>query len=290
MIRRLTFFRKHWSFFFFIFLLAANIFVWLIIVRAERAVLTVAFLDVGQGDAIFIEAPGGNQVLVDAGRGRQVLRALGPLMPFYDRSIDLIVATHPDADHIGGFPEVLKRYAVGFILDTGLAAETAVDRAFRQAATAEEAEIIAARRGTRIFLGAGAVLEVLFPDRDPTGWETNTASIVARLTYGNREFLLTGDSPVKIEKYLVNLANRSLSADVLKVGHHGSKTSSAAEFLAAVAPEYAVISAGKNNRYGHPHESVLAALQKINAKILRTDEFGSIIFQTDGATLNQCPC
>ena len=290
MLKLLAFARGRWSVSGFLFLAAANVFVWSVIGRAERAVLTVAFLDVGQGDAIFIEASGGNQVLVDAGRGRQVLRALGAVMPFYDRTINLIVATHPDADHLGGFSEVLERYAVETVMESGLTADTATDRAFRRAVTAEAAKTVLARRGMKIFLGRGAVLEILFPDWDPSGWETNTASIVARLTYGASEFLLTGDSPIKIEKYLVGRDGSALRSAVLKAGHHGSKTSSAAEFLAAVAPQYTVISAGKNNRYGHPHAAVLAALQQIGAQILRTDELGTVIFQTDGETLTQCPC
>ena len=273
-----------------LFLILANVLVWTIIYDSNQNVLTVAFLDVGQGDAIFIEAPNGNQILIDAGSGRQVLRALGQIMPFYDRSIDLLIATHPDADHIGGFPEILKRYEVGMVMEPGVGSDTATYQAFRQAAIQAVGTTTLARRGMKVALDSDLVLEILFPDQDPTDWETNTASIVARLTYGEGEFLLTGDSPVKIEKYLLSLDGRRLQSDVLKAGHHGSKTSSAPEFLAAVAPKYTIISAGKNNRYGHPHVSVLESLQKIATRILRTDELGTIIFQTDGATLTLCPC
>ncbi|MBI2100740.1 MAG: MBL fold metallo-hydrolase [Candidatus Vogelbacteria bacterium] len=267
-------------------LLLANVLVWPAIVRDGRGILTVAFLDVGQGDAIYIESPTGNQVLIDAGSGRPVLRALGQVMLFYDRSIDLIIATHPDADHIGGFPEVLERFAVGAVMESGATSDTAIYQAFRTAVFDEKSPTILARRGMKIVLGHGAVLEILFPDRDTTSWETNTASIVARLTYGESEFLLTGDSPIKIEKYLLALDGRNLQSDVLKAGHHGSKTSSDSIFLAAVKPTYAIISAGQKNRYGHPHQPVLAALGQIKAQILRTDESGTIIFQTNGETLS----
>ncbi|MBI2097939.1 MAG: MBL fold metallo-hydrolase [Candidatus Vogelbacteria bacterium] len=282
----MKFWFKNWPAAAAIVLLIGNVFVWQTIDGAERGVLTAAFLDVGQGDAIYIEAPNGNQVLIDAGSGRQVLRALGQVMPFSDRSIDLMIATHPDADHIGGFPAVLERFVVGAVMEPGVSSDTAIYRAFRAAVAAEGAKVIAARRGMAIVLGRGAVLEILFPDRDPSGWETNTASIVARLTYGENEFLLTGDTPIKIEKYLLAFDRRALASDVLKAGHHGSDTSSDPSFLAAVRPAYAVISAGQNNRYGHPRETVLESLRRIGAEILRTDESGTIIFESDGIMLN----
>lgn len=278
--------REHWLLALTLVLLFVNVLVWQAIAAAGRGILTVAFLDVGQGDAVYIEAPNGNQVLIDAGSGRQVLRELGRAMPFYDRSIDLVIATHPDADHIGGFPEVLERFAVGAVMEPGVTSDTAVYQAFRAAVSREASPTILARRGMRVILGRGAVLEILFPDRDTTGWETNTASIVTRLIYGEQEFLLTGDSPIKIEKYLLTLDRRGLAAQVLKAGHHGSETSSDPSFLAAVAPAYAVISSGQNNRYGHPRQSVLESLRRISANILRTDELGTIIFETDSTVLS----
>ncbi|MEK7585094.1 MAG: ComEC/Rec2 family competence protein [Patescibacteria group bacterium] len=276
---------KYWLYLTSLVFLISTIFVWSRMVAAEGSVLKIAFLDVGQGDAIYIEAPNGNQVLVDAGPGRQVLRALGTVMPFGDRSLDLIIATHPDADHIGGFPEVLKRYQVGAVMESGVRSDTSIDRAFGEAVAAEGAVRVAARRGERVVLGRGAYLDILFPDGEVSGWETNTASIVARLVYGENEFLLTGDSPIKIERYLLGLDGAKLEADVLKAGHHGSRTSSAPEYVAAVHPDYAIISAGKNNRYGHPHQEVIDVFNKFGATILRTDELGTIIFESDGLNL-----
>lgn len=269
-------------------LFVANLFVWPVIFTAGRGVLTLAFLDIGQGDAIYIEAPNGNQVLLDAGPGRQVLRALGRVMPFYDRSLDLLIATHPDADHIGGFPAVIESFAIGAVMEPGVSSGTATDQAFRAAVSREAIPTILARRGQRVNLGRGAVLEILFPDHPPTAdWETNSTSIVARLVYGEQEFLLTGDSPIKIEKYLLALDGRRLQSDLLKVGHHGSRTSTVLEYAAAVEPRYAVISAGSNNRYGHPHQEVLDILAKVGAVILRTDKEGTIIFQSDGVVLTR---
>ncbi|OHA84348.1 MAG: hypothetical protein A2937_01250 [Candidatus Yonathbacteria bacterium RIFCSPLOWO2_01_FULL_47_33b] len=264
--------------------LVANIFIWTAVVRADRAgVLTVAFLDIGQGDAIYIEAPNGNQMLIDGGPSSGVvLRALGKVMPFYDRSIDLVIATHPDQDHVGGLPAVLGRMNVANIVTTENISDTGAYAAFEEAILSEHARRIRARTGERIILDKGVVLEILFPDRNTRGWETNTGSIVARLSYGDTSFLLTGDSPLAIEKYLVGKKGGALHATVLKLGHHGSRTSSSREFLSAVNPEYAIISAGLNNKYGHPHKEVTDLLDELKIPELSTIDHGTIVFKTDG--------
>jgi len=136
-----------------------------------------------------------------------------------------------------------------------------------------------------INFGDGAKLTVLFPNQDVSNWETNRASIVAKLVYGDKSFLLTGDSPIKTENILLNLDKEILDSDVLKAGHHGSRTSTSLSFAEVVSPEYAVISAGKDNSYGHPHKEVLDILKKVGSKILSTAESGTIIFETDGKTL-----
>lgn len=266
-------------------LFIANFFIWHAIFAEERGgMLTVAFFDVGQGDAIFIEAPNGNQMLVDGGPGTSVIRALGEVMPFYDRTIDAVIATHPDADHIGGLPEVLRRYDVGFFLDPGVSSDTGVYKALVQSIGLAGAKYIIARRGMNIALdeAAGVFLEILFPDRDMEGTDTNDASIVANLVYGDTSFLLTGDSPQKIEKYLAAIDGKNLDTNVLKAGHHGSKTSTSDILLGFASPEIAIISAGTNNRYGHPHEEVLNRLSEFGVRVLRTDEEGTIIIKSDG--------
>ena len=277
----------------------------------REGVLTVAFLNVGQGDAIFIEAPSGNQMLIDGGPGKSVLRELSAVMPFYDRSIDVVLATHADQDHVGGLPDVLQRYKVDYFFETGNPGPSSsfeeLEKMVSERELGGEIEKVLARRGMIISLGGGAILEILFPDRDPSGMETNMSSIVTRLIYGESEFLLTGDSPKQIEQYLVSLENqnqrsplRSLSAsqqrgplilplvlesDVLKAGHHGSKTSTSPEFVEAISPKYAVISAGLNNRYGHPMPEVLEILKNAGVQVLRTDQQGRIIFKSDGVNL-----
>ncbi|KKS15767.1 MAG: Beta-lactamase domain protein [Parcubacteria group bacterium GW2011_GWB1_41_6] len=256
--------------------------VWYAVIFESRQGVLVAFLDVEQGDAIFIQSPNGSQVLIDAGPGSKVLGELSKVMPFYDRSLDLIIVTHPDSDHIGGFPDVLKNFKAGKIVEPGVDSETGLYREFQRLAELEGAERILARRGMKFILDKNVYLLILFPDRDVAGLDTNDASIVAKLVYGNNSFLFTGDSPKKIEEYLVSLDGKNLDVDVLKAGHHGSKTSSAEEFLNAVSPVYAVVSAGKDNRYGHPHQEVLDALNNLGIKALRTDESGAIKIKSNG--------
>lgn len=263
--------------------LLANVFIWHTVAMEDRqGILKVSFLDVGQGDAIFIEAPNGNQVLIDGGSNRKVLKELGKVMPFYDRTIDAVIATHPDKDHIGGLIEVLKNYHADFVMEPGVSSDTGTYQELEKTITDKKLPRILARRGMSLNLGEGARLNILFPDRDTDGWETNTASIVAKLVYGNNSFLLTGDSSIAIEKYLSMIDGKNLQSDVLKAGHHGSRTSTSKSFASLVSPEYAVIFAGKDNRYGHPHKEVLDILEKIKATILKTYEQGTISFSSDG--------
>jgi len=252
--------------------------------EAGGGYLTVAFLDVGQGDAIFITTPDGVQVLIDGGPDAAVLRGLPQVMPLLDRTIDVVLATHPDKDHIGGLVDVFNRYSVGTIIQTENESDTAVASAFTFSAEAEVAErYLSARAGDVIFLGASTTLEIFSPASDPTNWESNNASIVARLTYGEINFMLTGDASSGIEEYLVGQYGDVLESEVLKLGHHGSKTSSAASFLDAVAPLYAVVSAGADNSYGHPHTEVVARVKERGIKILSTADRGTIVFKSDGA-------
>jgi len=252
----------------------------------RKEILTVTFLDVGQGDAIFIDAPNGNQILIDAGRGRSVLRELGKVLPFYDKDIDVLLITHPDADHIGGMVDVLERYRTSIFIQPGVGGETSVYEELQESVASKKLKVIEARKDMRINLGRGVVLEILFPDRDPIGMESNSASIVARLVYGEIEFMLTGDSPSSIEGYLTRaISVESLRSDVLKAGHHGSKTSSSQAFVSAVDPEFVVISSGKDNRYGHPHKEVLDTFENFGAEVLQTSQSGRIVFKTDGVGL-----
>lgn len=248
--------------------------------------LLVAFLDVGQGDAIYVRGPNGTDLLIDGGRDDSVLRELPSAAGWFDRTIDVLIATHPDADHVSGLADVLARYEVGALLESGNDKESPATRALSEAAANEPGLTQSlARSGTVIDLGGGAYAEVLFPDRDVAGVESNTASIILRVVYGETAFLLTGDSPEAVETYLAAKAPDSLRATVLKAGHHGSRTSSSPRFVRAVAPQYAVVSAGKDNDYGHPHREVLDIFAAEGVAVLHTMGEGGVYFRSDGETL-----
>lgn len=265
-----------------------NTLVWFTVYeRRPSDILTVYFLDIGQGDAIFIDSPQHGRLLLDGGKNRQVLTELGKILPFADKRIDVMIESHPDADHIGGLPEVVSRYNVGLFLEPGVKSENSIDDELHRRIEEKNIPKLLARRGMVVNFGDGAKLQILFPfvGQDVSSWETNSASIVARLVYGNKSFLLTGDSPIRIEDVLLNLDKTHLDFDVLKAGHHGSRTSTSLSYAEAISPDYAVISAGKDNTYGHPHQEVLDILEKVGAKIVSTAESGTIKFQTNGKTL-----
>src|SRR3989344_1369260 len=186
-------------------LLLATVFTGYVVYVERPCDLTVSFLDVGQGDAILIETSQHQQILIDGGPGKAVLRELSKEMPFYDRSIDAVIATHSDADHIGGLPDVLSNYNVGFVMESGVGSDSSIYKEFEKIIGEKNIKKILARRGMQIELSDGAYLLILFPDRDMTGSDTNDASIVAKLVYGNTSFLFTGDSPKKIEDYLISI-------------------------------------------------------------------------------------
>lgn len=250
-------------------------------------VLTVSFLNVGQGDAIFIEGPTGIQMLVDGGRDRSVLRELTKRMGPLDRSIDIVVATHPDADHIGGLVGVFQNYRVSNFMSSHIASDTNTSLALLDVVEHEQnINVHVARRGQRIELGGGAYADILFPDRDVSHVETNTGSVIMRVVYGESEFMLTGDSPQAIEDYLVSLDGPALQSGVLKAGHHGSRTSTSDRWLSAVLPSAVVISAGEHNSYGHPHQEVLEKVQALGARIVYTFD-GAVTFVSNGTRTKQ---
>jgi len=252
----------------------------------HRHALTVAFLDVGQGDAVFIQAPNGNQLLYDAGPpSGKVLRSLSRVMPFYDRSIDIAVLSHPDMDHIGGFIEVFDRLDISATLISGASSENGVHDEMARLIKEEGSAHLVAQRGMQIELGDGVVVEVLYPDRDTTHMETNDSSIVLRIYYGETSFLLSGDLPSSLEEHVVARDGLRLHANVLKLGHHGSRTSTSPLFLTAVHPDMAIISAGLDNRYGHPHKEVLDRLEEFHIPMLSTGVEGNILFESDGLTV-----
>jgi competence protein ComEC len=245
--------------------------------------LHVVFLDVGQGDAIFVQTPDGRQVLVDGGRyPSQLLDLISRQMPFWDRSLDIVIATHPDEDHIAGLVTVLERYRTGRLITNGVESTgIPIYEALLTAAADRKTPVHTTRAGEVFDLGDGVRLEILHPDGSFRRDSQNEASVVARLTYGELTVLLTGDAETAAEKAMID-GGRVLEATVLKAGHHGANASSSEPFLAAVRPRYIIISAGRDNSYGHPHRAMLGRAGEIGAVIMRTDELGTIELISDG--------
>lgn len=264
-------------------LIFANVFIWLALKQERpRNYVSVSFLDVGQGDAILIEGKTGNQILIDGGPNKTVLRRISQELSYFDRSIDVVMETHPDKDHIGGFPYILERYTVKQFIEPGVESENGIDDEIRRIRLKKHIDSTLARSGTIIDFHDGSYLRILFPDTDVSQWETNNASIVAQYVYGDTCFLLTGDSPISVEEYLVSQYEKALHCQVLKLGHHGSRTSTSQQYLDVVQPEIAIVSAGKGNSYGHPHPEVIDMLAKQRVSIQSTGEKGTITIYSDG--------
>ncbi|HXV26997.1 MAG TPA: ComEC/Rec2 family competence protein [Candidatus Paceibacterota bacterium] len=251
---------------------------------AGKGTLTVRILDVGQGDAILIIAPNGNQVLVDGGPDSSVLAKLGAYLPEWDRDIELVVASHKHSDHISGLIAVLERYRAVHILQGYESYDSPAFRAWSNAVRDEGAQLTEAVAGTVVDVGSGVILTVLHPFASLKGTVTkdaNNDSVVLLVEYGETSFLLTGDIEEEVEFALVS-RGLPLDADILKVGHQGSKTSSTPAFLQAVSPELAVISVGARNSYGHPHGVVLSRLEVMKIPYFRTDLSGDVALTSDG--------
>lgn len=254
----------------------------------EPHMTSVSMFDVGQGDSFLIQASNGKQMLIDGGKDATVLGELAKVMPWGDRSIDIVLATHPDMDHIGGLDEVLKRYKVDMFLTSEVGGETEEYKNLLRIVHEKKIPAYFVRQGMKFDLSSTEYFLVLFPDRDVKGWETNTGSVVGKFVSGERSVLFTGDSPAPIEQYLSKMVPGLLDVDILKLGHHGSRTSTTAAYLKATTPSLALISAGKNNSYGHPHKEVTDLLKQFKVPFISTQDSGlsaqagTVTFETDG--------
>ena len=246
--------------------------------------LAVYFLDVGQGDSMLIRTPAGQNILIDGGPDDSVLEQLSRFLPFWERTIDLMILTHPHADHTAGLVEVLKTYQVKKVLYTGVVHTTPVYLAWLKELKAQKIPVMIADHTQTIHLFEGCRLDILYPDKSffaQTVSNLNNTSIVAKLVYGQISFLFTGDIEAEAEDELL-AGGQDLRAQVLKVPHQGSKTSSQLKFIKAVSPRFAVIEVGAKNEFGHPSARVLKRYQSLGVKIFRTDQDGSVLFLTDG--------
>ena len=250
--------------------------------------LEVHFIDAGQADAIFIRLPDGQVMQIDAGKN-----STGEEITEYIRSqgvekIDYLVGTHPHEDHIGGLDNVINEFEIGELYMPRISAsDTPTTQTYEDVLTAVSSKgmtITAPHSGDVIIDGGGFKAQVLSPAGEDYG-DLNEYSIVIKLTYGDTEFLFMGDAEAVNEREIID-AGYDVSADVLKLGHHGSSTSSTEDFLRRVSPNYAVISCGAGNSYGHPHEEVVERCSGLGIDLLRTDTDGTVVIKTDGQRID----
>lgn len=249
--------------------------------------LQVHFLDVGQGDSIYIRTPDEIDILIDGGPDKNVLSELGKVMPFWDREIDVMILTHPHSDHVAGLVEVLRRFDVKQIYYTGVL-HTAPDYiAWLEEIKTQGLDLKIVKEQFTLDLGEDFDLEFLWPLENFTNKKVdnlNNTSIVNLLKYKDTRMLFTGDAEIEVEEALLE-EEIDLSADLLKAGHHGSTTASSEEFLEAVKPTQVVIQCGQDNSFGHPHLRIIKRLQRLGIDIFRTDNDGAVTIYSDGSTL-----
>lgn len=247
--------------------------------------LHVTVFDIGQGDSILIRR-GDHELLIDGGPNSVVLARIGAAMPYWDRTIEDVVLTHPHADHYAGLVDVFRRYDVKRVTVSGATNPDEKYARFEEAMRRETANIVTARTGDEFVFDEHVRLRVLWPGDKPLDDDPNDSSVVLMLEANGKKILLMGDATAKVEEVLL-AAHADVDADVLKVGHHGSKYSSSKKFLQAVTPELAAISVGKNN-YGHPSKATLKRLRDAGAKIWRIDKNGSADIIIDSGGYRVC--
>ncbi len=256
---------------------------WQIYTNENKGNLQVSFLDVGQGDAIFIETPNKIQAIIDTSPNAAILEALNSKISFFDTTLDMVILTHPDLDHIGGTVDLANSYDISLLV---YATSTKQNENTAQIANLpiEKREV---KEGDVIMLDVdkNIYLEILHPEKDYISVDSNDQSIVAKLVYGKTCFLLTGDASKEVEMKIVQKYQNEIRCDVLKVGHHGSHTSTEEKFVGFVMPKYAVISSGKDNKFGHPHKETIEILSKFPIEIKNTAESGTLTFWSDGETI-----
>jgi competence protein ComEC len=251
---------------------------------ATPAPLSVHFIDVGQADSILVHTPGDHNMLVDAGNNEDAETVTSYLSRQGVKKINILVGTHPHEDHIGGMDAVVQQYQIGQIYMPKASSNTKTFRDVLQAIKDKGLKVSSPVPGSAIALDPTIKVQVLAPNSSQYE-DLNNYSIVLKVTYGKTSFLLTGDAERESENEMLLSSAVSPKADLLKVGHHGSSSSTSAAFLKAVAPKYAVISVGKDNDYGHPKSVTLNRLQQAGVTVYRTDLYGTIVAESDGQTI-----
>jgi competence protein ComEC len=261
----------------------AGIVLYCCIISLGDFLLHVYYFDIGQGDAALVRTPENSYILIDGGPSQEILQRLGEVMPFYERTIDVVVLSHPHADHVDGLIDVLRRYDVRAVYFTGIQYNNPGYDLFIELIAQEGADIYFVRRGEDLRFG-NVVIDTLYPFGNIQGREfsnINNSSIVFRMIYGGTVFYFGGDAEVEVEEELIK-SRLDLNADVFKASHHGSRTANSAGLLTLMDPAFSVISCGEGNKFGHPHQETINALLKRDVRIFRTDIDGSVEFVSDG--------
>lgn len=243
-------------------------------------VLYAQFIDVGQGDCTLIITPTGKHILIDTGTPDSESKLVDHLKEMDVETIDYLILTHPHADHIGGAAEVIDRFEIDKVIMPDVTTDTRTFYNVLEAIEQEGCEALLAESGSHYSVD-GCTIDILGPVT-PDEENLNNSSIVCKLTYGKTSFMFTGDMETDYEKELVSMYGNKLKSDVLKVGHHGSSTSSSEEFLTCVSADIGIISCGEDNEYGHPHSKIIKRLEKYGVSYLRTDKEGTVSLVSDG--------
>ena len=251
--------------------------------------LHLVICDVGQGDAIFIRTPSRADILIDGGPDKKVLECLSKHMPFWDRSLDLVIMTHPDSDHSTGLVDVIKRYEVRSFYTEAIPGQTDIYKLLKATLAEKKLSAKYLHEGNKLNENSGFSMKTIWPstkaieltDQNKTNLRLNELSVIEVISYGNFKILLTGDAGFDV---MDHIADEAGDIDVLKVPHHGSKTGMSDKFLSLTKPELALISVGEKNKYGHPAKISLDLLKEHHVKILRTDLDGEIEIVSDGST------
>jgi len=258
----------------------------------EKPPLDIWFLDVGQGDAAYLQLPSGKNALIDGGPGASEYDPFDAgkevIIPFLEslgvEKIDFIVASHAHLDHIGGLIPVMERFQIGTVYDTGFEYPSYAYDAFLETIKNKKIKYAMISSGKKLDWDPSLKIEIIGPPEKLFigGSDCNDNSLIMKVSYGKISFMFTGDAEKRAELSAANKYGDKLTSTILKVGHHGSETSSTTKFLTHVFPEVAIIECGRNNRFGHPHRSTVKRLEKFGARIYRTDTNGTIKVRTDG--------
>lgn len=269
--------------------------IWVIALVPAKRELTVTVMDVGEGLCVVVNTPDNKTMIMDCGTsGRAPNSEVGvnTVLPYLTKNgethLDLALLSHPHSDHMCGFPSLFRSLRPDIVISSGSGEDNPQYRSFTRAVTTSHSTYRIARDGQTIRLGNDVIIQLLVPNADSQNSTVNERCIIVRLVYKSTAFILTGDADSEEELSILS-QHKSLRAQVLQVGHHGSATSTSTSWLAAIRPQIAVVSCGRNNIYGHPSPSTVSRIHSIGARFYRTDRDGAVVFRSDGSTIVVSP-